>query len=49
MVGDVELDIRQEKQYMHDGAPANYTLDVPNHLNETFPNRSVGTKFVPKP
>lgn len=42
MLEDVPLLIRQNIWYMHDGAPAHYSIQVRNFLNQNFPNRWIG-------
>jgi len=36
------LATRIAMHFQHDGAPSHYTRHVMQHLNDTFPNRSIG-------
>ena len=39
---DVPLATRIAVYFLHDGAPSHYSLNVMQHLNDTFPNRWIG-------
>lgn len=38
----LDLEIRNNIIYMHDGAPAHWDRNVRNHLDQTYPNRWIG-------
>lgn len=42
LLENVPLAVLQNMWYQHDGAPAHFTLDVRNYLNQVFPNRWIG-------
>jgi hypothetical protein len=42
LLDDVPLQLRQNMWFMHDGAPAHYSVAVREHLNESFPNQWIG-------
>lgn len=42
LLDDVPLNVRRNMWFMQDGAPAHYSLDVRNHLDQRFPRRWIG-------
>jgi len=42
LLEDVPLAIRNQMWYMHDGAPAHFSVMVRNYLQTVFPNRCIG-------
>jgi hypothetical protein len=42
LLEDVTLDVRRIMFFMHDGAPAHFSLVAREHLNNIFPNRWIG-------
>lgn len=42
LLQDVPFHIKRAMWIQHDGAPAHYTLDVRQYLNQKFPNRWIG-------
>lgn len=42
LLEDVPIRIRQEKWYMHDGAPAHFSINARRYLDEFYPNRWIG-------
>ncbi|KAG8314527.1 hypothetical protein J6590_091091, partial [Homalodisca vitripennis] len=42
LLDDVPLHLRQNMWFMHDRAPAHYSLAVRGHLNESFTNQWIG-------
>lgn len=42
LMEDVPLQTRETAFFMHDGAPAHYTLDVRHYLDDTYGNRWIG-------
>ena len=39
LLEDIQLMIRSQMYFQHDGAPPHYTRHVRDYLNESFPNR----------
>ena len=39
---DMPLQTRLDAYFMHDGAPAHYSIEVRNYLNETLDNKWIG-------
>jgi hypothetical protein len=42
LLEEVPLTIRQRMWFLHDGAPAHFSLTAREHLNNTFPHRWIG-------
>lgn len=42
LLEDLPLLLRNQMWYMHDGAPAHFSILVRNYLNEVYPNRWIG-------
>ena len=42
MLENVPRQFRQRLWFQHDGAPANFALDVREYLKNVFPNRWIG-------
>lgn len=42
LLEDLPLELRTEMFFQHDGAPAHFTTEVRQHLDETYPNRWIG-------
>ena len=42
MLENVPLQVRQRLWFQHDGAPAHFSLDVREYLNNVFSNRRIG-------
>ncbi|GBM87535.1 hypothetical protein AVEN_21990-1 [Araneus ventricosus] len=42
LLQDVPIVIRKRMWFQHDGAPANFSIDVRNYLNATFAVRWIG-------
>jgi hypothetical protein len=42
-LADVPLIIRRELHFMHDGAPANFSLVARRYLNRKFPGQWIGS------
>ncbi|GFV72218.1 hypothetical protein TNCV_3354431 [Trichonephila clavipes] len=42
MLSDVPMPIRQRIRFLHDGAPAHFSIDVRAHLQATFPGDWIG-------
>lgn len=42
LLDDVPLQLRQNMWFMHDGAPAHFSVNVREHLNDSFQNQWIG-------
>ncbi|CAH1110323.1 unnamed protein product [Psylliodes chrysocephalus] len=42
LLEDVPIPLRNQMWFMHDGAPAHFSLIVRNHLNTVYPGRCIG-------
>jgi hypothetical protein len=42
LLEEVPLRVRLSMWYMHDGAPAHFSIQVGNHLNNTYPGKWIG-------
>lgn len=42
LLEDIPLQLRQHLWFMHDGAPAHFSINVRNHLDTVYPNRWIG-------